>query len=48
MKVRDRLQQIQKGAQQRLKGHRWPACYQPAAIIPQQHQLIHDLGLTLI
>lgn len=45
--LQSRLNEIRKGGQQRLKGHRWPSCYQPGRISSHQRQLIQTIGLEL-
>lgn len=41
------FQAKRKGFQQRLKGHRWPSCYQCGQITSHQQQLIRELSLTI-
>lgn len=47
MDIKKWLLQKQKGLQQRLKGHRWSACYMSGTLTPHQKDLIKELGFCL-
>ena len=42
-----RLSELQRGIQQRMKGHRWPSVYQAGAMTVHQRTLLHELGFSV-
>lgn len=42
--LRSCTSEVLKGVQYRLKGHRWPSCYQVGELTDQQRELLQELG----
>jgi glycosyltransferase involved in cell wall biosynthesis len=47
LRLYSRIFDIQKGFQQRIKGHRWPWAYQTGELVEHQKQLIEQLGFRI-